>query len=251
MFKHILFVITVSTLLSACKIQIATPYGGGVGTTSGVYNCTPMDVCDVEVVDIFFSEEFIATPAEGFSFAGWERKERGFCGGSTGSCALSTEGFEGQDVLLALLNDPEEIFFLSPTFLPTIEQFTADWLTGRIFYDVAFVGSGDESSPDTLEIVSFEFGTGGTVRVEGIVNADFVEEISFSVSDDGLLYLDDSTEFGFRICEIAPDYLKLEFLEEGEVDNIELFFYERDKAIAYAENSEGFIPSCAKDDNAG
>lgn len=110
------FLATAVAVLASCKIEIETPVEGGVTTMSGIIDCAADDVCMVDVVDIFFDETFVAEPEQGFVFAGWQQKPRGFCGGQTTPCQLVTAGFEGNESLTALLNDPSEIFYLEPMF---------------------------------------------------------------------------------------------------------------------------------------
>jgi len=105
--------------LSACKIEIEVPTSGSVTTNSSNINCAAGEVCTVDVSDIFFDETFVAQPAAGFVFTGWKQKSRGFCQGSTAPCALNTAGFAGNANLTALLNNPNEVFYLEPSFQST------------------------------------------------------------------------------------------------------------------------------------
>ena len=106
-------------VLSACKVQVEVPTSGSVTTTSGAISCAAGDVCTVDVTDIYFDETFVAEPDEGFVFSGWKQKHRGFCGGNTAPCRLFTSGFEGNDALMAILENPEEVFYLEPAFQST------------------------------------------------------------------------------------------------------------------------------------
>jgi len=118
-----LTVIAAALLLSAgCKIRIDVPEGGQVVTESGAFDCASGAVCEIDVVDLFFNETFIAEPAAGYRFAGWEKIHRGLCGGSEDPCHLVTSAFEGNEVLMGFLERPEEIFFLNPLFEPEVTE---------------------------------------------------------------------------------------------------------------------------------
>lgn len=101
---------------SGCKLSIAPHNVGGVATDSGNYECRTSSWCLFDIVDIFFEETFTAVPGHpNYRFKQWRRMERGFCGGSSGPCALSTTGFAGHDILEAFLRS-DEVFFLTPEF---------------------------------------------------------------------------------------------------------------------------------------
>ena len=105
--------------LGACRMEIGVPTSGSVTTNSEAINCEAGETCTVYVNDIYFDETFVAEPAEGFVFAGWRKMHRGFCGGNEAPCQLVTAGFEGSDFLMALLENPEEVFYLEPVFRST------------------------------------------------------------------------------------------------------------------------------------
>ena len=104
--------------LTACKISITVPEGGSVSNESGAFVCNAGATCEVEVVDLFFDETFVAQPADGYRFRQWRRQDRGLCGGSSAACRLFTSGFAGNPALLAFL-DRDDVFFLDPEFEST------------------------------------------------------------------------------------------------------------------------------------
>ncbi len=111
-----ILLITLSTLLVAgCKIRIVVPNGGGVITVSDLVDCKAGQSCDVDVVDIFFDESFVAVPNDGFIFIGWKKAGRHFCGNKREPCDLFTSEFGGNDTLMGFLNS-DEVFFLAPQF---------------------------------------------------------------------------------------------------------------------------------------
>ena len=132
---RILYVVLLTALLGGCKIFIKVPVNGSVTTESGRYGCEAEKICDVDVVDLFFNEVFIAVPDEGYVFAGWEVADRYFCGGSREGCHLYTLGFEGNELLMTFLAREDEVFYLSPVFVdPDSEEFIQLKLTGTWDY---------------------------------------------------------------------------------------------------------------------
>lgn len=109
-------VIATSLILGACKIQIDVPEGGQVVSASGAFDCASGETCTIDVSDIHFDETFSAVAADNYDFMGWARQDRGFCGDSLNDCRLFTTAFAGFEVLLALLANPEEIYYLAPVF---------------------------------------------------------------------------------------------------------------------------------------
>ncbi|MEM6582005.1 MAG: PPC domain-containing protein [Pseudomonadota bacterium] len=110
-----LAVIVVAAALAACRIEVIVPEGGRVVSQS--LTCRGGSICDVDVDDASFNETYRAIPsADRFTFTGWLTAERHWCGGSTAPCTLSTALFAGNDALMALLDDNDQVFFLSPKF---------------------------------------------------------------------------------------------------------------------------------------
>ena len=139
-------------VLAGCKIEIKVPEGGRVVSQSGeIEACEAGMTCTVSVVDIFFDETFVAEPADGMKFAGWEKLERGLCGDTMEPCHLFTSGFEGNPALMSFLETDEEVFFLNPTFEADdggsagepICEYTQN--AGPFSYEVCHTGQ-DESS---------------------------------------------------------------------------------------------------------
>ena len=111
-------------LVVGCQIEISVPSGGRVESESGNYSCEGGQTCSIDVVDLFFDETFVAVPDEGFSFRGWRKANRHFCGGNSRPCRLFTSGFEGNAVLEGFL-DRDEVFFLVPRFTRIPEVYPA------------------------------------------------------------------------------------------------------------------------------
>jgi hypothetical protein len=114
MYRLLVYLLAVA-LLAGCKVKITVPEGGRVTTSSGAYSCDAGSVCMIDVVDIFFDETFIAEPLQGYKFKSWKKKDRGLCGGNSKPCRLITSGFEGNEALMAFLEN-DQIFYLKPVF---------------------------------------------------------------------------------------------------------------------------------------
>jgi hypothetical protein len=104
--------------LVACRIEIIVPDGGQVSSNSGTYFCAENARCVIDVIDTHFMETFSASAIEGYTFAGWRKKDRGFCGGRRAPCKLSTKDFAGKESLLAILAS-NETFYLEPLIYPS------------------------------------------------------------------------------------------------------------------------------------
>ncbi len=113
--SRIIFWCLIGLLCVGCKIRIEVPEGGHVETFSGVFVCGELQTCDIDVVDIFFRETYVAVPNEGMFFNGWEERDRGLFGGTAEPAAVDVEPFADNAALAALL-ESDEVFFLSPTF---------------------------------------------------------------------------------------------------------------------------------------
>lgn len=111
-----LLVCTTLLVLAGCKLQIHVGQGGVVASTDGAYLCQSGQTCDIDVVDLFFDETFIAVPAPGFYFRNWEQGDKALCAGESEPCHLSTAAFEGVSALESILVSGET-FFLEPEFV--------------------------------------------------------------------------------------------------------------------------------------
>lgn len=107
-------------ILASCKIQVNVPVNGSVTTASGAYECESGEMCEIDVVDLFFDETFIGIPNNGYRFVTWTRGERRLCGGTTTECRLYTSFFEEHENLMAIL-ESDSVFFLAPGFLRDLE----------------------------------------------------------------------------------------------------------------------------------
>jgi hypothetical protein len=105
-----------SLLIAGCKIRIEVPEGGNVTTVSGAYSCSSGKACDIDVVDTFFDETFIAEPANGYEFKNWKKRSSGLCAGTEPTpCRLFTSFYESFPALMAIL-ESDSPFYLEPVF---------------------------------------------------------------------------------------------------------------------------------------
>jgi hypothetical protein len=116
----LLFVSLAVLSLIGCKIRIIVPEGGDVRSESGAYGCDEEDTCDMEVVDFFFNETFVAEPSDGYKFKFWKKGPGRLCGWTKEPCPVYTSGFEGRpdlyEMILSFL-ESDEIFYLEPVFV--------------------------------------------------------------------------------------------------------------------------------------
>ncbi len=101
--------------ISACKIRIEVPAGGYVTTESGAITCDSNQRCDVDVLDIYFNETFIAVPNRGKYFNGWAEGDRQLYPGMYVPALIVTTGLAEFPEWIAFI-ESDETFYLSPTF---------------------------------------------------------------------------------------------------------------------------------------
>lgn len=115
------FILTLAAalMLASCKVRIIVPEGGSVTTSSGAYSCASGNTCDIDIVDFFFEQTFVAAPAAGYTFKFWKEADKSFCVNSPNPCSLFTKGLDANDwlksVMIAFL-ESDEIFYLEPVF---------------------------------------------------------------------------------------------------------------------------------------
>lgn len=107
--------------IAGCKIRIIVPEGGSVTTESGAYTCGWGEKCDIDVVDFYFDETFIAKPTGQYKFLHWSKGPNRICGAEKQECRIHSTGYDEDldlaEATLALL-ESEERFYLVPVFAP-------------------------------------------------------------------------------------------------------------------------------------
>ena len=114
---------SLGSVLAGCRIDLIAPEGATIRSESGAIECVGPATCTVEVNDLFFDETFIVETDPDVFFAGWRRRDRGFCGGQADPCRLFTSGFTGNDVLLGFL-ESDETFFLEAELATSVADLT-------------------------------------------------------------------------------------------------------------------------------
>ena len=136
--------------------------------------------------------------------------------------------------------------------IPT--AFTVEYLSGKTLYNVYFGTGQDPSNPavdvENVTVVSeITFNADQSVTVVGLQNSGSISADSpypWHVNEGGLLVEDINSLSGSMItCGSTVDYIKTAYLDdEGNFDNIDLFFFDKNKALAFAETLTESIPSC-------
>lgn len=135
--KYCLVALCAVLALTSCKLRIVVPEGGSVTTQSGAYRCASGRACNIDVIDFYFNETFIASPKDGYRFRFWRKADRRFCGEQMGPCNLSTLGLNsdiGLADLMVFFFDSDEIFFLEPVFAKSNASGNKIDLNGRWNY---------------------------------------------------------------------------------------------------------------------
>jgi hypothetical protein len=110
--------------IQGCKVRIIAPEGGDIITKSGSYECLSGKSCNIDVLDFFFDETFIARPSEGYKFRFWKKGPNRLCGWLKEPCHIHTIGFEENAELAEVIRsflESDEIFYLQPVFEPASE----------------------------------------------------------------------------------------------------------------------------------
>lgn len=157
--RWFVLILAVVTTVS-CKIRIVVPEGGKVSSESGAYNCKSGKTCNIDVVDIFFDETFTATPSKGYKFKSWKRwsgKKKGFCGGNSKPCRLSTSGFDAFPVLMSVL-ESDDVFYLKPLFKKTATACSAGGSSASTSYTLSLSGSETSQVGTNLKTGGLAFG---------------------------------------------------------------------------------------------
>jgi hypothetical protein len=110
-----LLLLLIAASVTGCKLRIIVPEGGHVNNEAGTGYCPTGHTCTASVVDIYFTDTFIAVPDSGYKFKEWKKVDFGFCGGSSEPCPLTTAQFGPYDALMKIL-ESDQVFYLQPVF---------------------------------------------------------------------------------------------------------------------------------------
>ena len=155
-YRKLTLALLTAALLAGCKIVIQVPAGGQVVTQSGGYKaCAAGKTCTIDVSDLFFNEVFIARPAAGYTFKHWKKKDRAFCGGKKGSCALQSAPLGTDPGLMALLESNER-FFLQPVFVKKSDDGALGKQNAAVCFNPVDVGTKIVTNYSTRDKISGE-----------------------------------------------------------------------------------------------
>lgn len=208
------YLLTLTILLSlfGCKIEISVPPGGKVQSDSGAILCAAGKTCVVDVTDVYFDEVFRGIPIAGYTFEGWKKRERGFCGGNNEPCRLATTAFGDFPALMGLL-ESDEGFYLEPVFdikrsaevidVQGLLKGNINWEAAKGIYRII---DRIEIHPDAVlnigrgvKIISREPGAVAELAVWGSLNVNGTAEYPVSFKDVSIKTGDSNVESSFRI----------------------------------------------------
>ncbi|GAB3270277.1 hypothetical protein [Parahaliea aestuarii] len=103
-------------LLAGCKIVVLSHNVGGVASESTNRNCPAGELCEFDVLDIYFLDRFSGVASHpNYRFKEWQSGPRYLCGGMSEACALSTENFADNPALMSII-ESDAAFYLVPRF---------------------------------------------------------------------------------------------------------------------------------------
>ncbi|MEM0953266.1 MAG: hypothetical protein AAGI24_03915 [Pseudomonadota bacterium] len=189
-----------------------------------------------------FSETFTAEPDPDYMFSGWQRRERGFCGGNAAPCSLSTVGFENSLVLAAVLEGDDE-FFLTPTFKQRAwrggscsTSLSKTPVAERFSFKEFFTAADNAVGTLSAEIVSLSTDT-GAIQING---GDTSAPASGFKVDWGDGTIDEGVFFPFfhQYADLTRDYtILVQASAENELSNtVRLSAYFIEEPIEYIAN---------------
>ena len=117
--RHCTILLISLLTIASCKVRVVVPEGGSVTTQSGAYDCAAGKTCNIDIVDFFFDQTFVAKPAQDYRFKFWRKGDRRFCGVSSEPCRLFTTGLDANADLAGAMRsffESDEVFYLQPVF---------------------------------------------------------------------------------------------------------------------------------------
>lgn len=88
-----LLVVSLSVVVTGCKLAVMVPSGGDVTSASGTRNCSGKSVCEFEITSPTFSDSFTAVAKPGYQFVKWNTGGGFLCPNSTSpTCTVTLTG---------------------------------------------------------------------------------------------------------------------------------------------------------------
>jgi len=116
-------------------------------------------------------------------------------------------------------------------------KFSMEWLSGRTLYLVGFEDAINAPYADELN-----FHADGTVFITDLMKTTS-ETITYGVNDAGALY-GDGYGSNTIVCGSTSQYIKTHYAEYGITNAVELFFFNKADALAYAATLTKGIEPC-------
>jgi len=134
---------------------------------------------------------------------------------------------------------PASVFVPAPVREVTAPAFSEEYLSGKTLYSVWF-GEG-KSSINQAVIAKLIFNADGTVDITGLLNHDDVT-VAYGVTSAGLLYYENHITEGNTITCSTANYIKTDYTINGVFDNVDIYFFEEDRAVNFANTLSNSIP---------
>jgi len=129
------------------------------------------------------------------------------------------------------------------------EKFTQEWLEGRTLYNVFYgIGRKENGSDTETEVpvaYRYEFSADGVVEITPMINGGTAAtRVDYTVFSDGALDLGHGGGNRLVACENGESYIKTHFTNGTDVDNVDLFFFNKADAEDAVKFLGGRIPEC-------
>jgi hypothetical protein len=126
--------------------------------------------------------------------------------------------------------------------------FSTEYLSAKTLYQVWFgQGYDDLGNPlvgDVPVVLEAHHNADGTLIAIGLLNHHDVTS-TWALDDTGLLYFDGNATEGNRVaCGHTADYIRTYYVVHDQLDNVDLFFFDRDAALSFAAGLTQGIPPC-------
>lgn len=118
MMTRLLIVTLIICAISGCKLQLLP--GKNSLIRGERYWCLPTERCNIQVSTTDFTDTYVAEGTDdAWIFSHWQSGDKLLCGNSPSPCRLSTEGFEKNPQLLAIL-ESSQVFKIKPALYQDI-----------------------------------------------------------------------------------------------------------------------------------
>ena len=126
-----------------------------------------------------------------------------------------------------------------------------EYLQGKTFFEVYFgTGGGPDNLIENVPVVTeLSFGSDGFVTSTGLLNG-FNDLVSYEVDASGQIFFGgEDAEVTVLSCGSTDQYLKTEAYADGTLDSVDLYFFNVDDALAFANSLSAPIAPCVPDES--